>query len=119
MKSNAILYIITVQCKVFRLYSNGSKLPEALRGRTPAVGRLMYTARLKHEQIRLTVFTAQLLALDNDNCIIPVLDSAILMRISDRGMLLSGQEVIARGSSRNSRTDYYRQAWVVRPIAGE
>jgi hypothetical protein len=107
-----------VQCNVYRLYSNGAKLPEGVRGRTPAVGRLTYTARLKHDQIRLTVFTAQLLALDNDNCIIPVLDSAILMRINERGILLSGQEVIARGSSRNSRTDYYRQAWVVRPIAG-
>jgi hypothetical protein len=113
-----MLYIKTVQCKVFRLYSNGSKLPEAVRGHTPAVGRLIYSARLKHEQIRLTVFTAQLLALDNDRCIIPVLDTAILMRISDRGMLLSGQEIIARGNSRNSRTDYYRQAWVIRPIAG-
>ena len=107
-----------MQCKVFRLYTSGLKLPEGVRGRAPAVGRLIYAARLKHEEIRLTVFTAQLLALDNDNCIIPVLDAAIVMRINERGMLLSGQEIIARGNSRNSRTDYYRQAWVVRPIAG-
>ena len=81
-------------------------------------GRLIYSPRLKHEQIRLSVFTAQLLALDSDNCVIPVLDSAVVMKISARGLLLSGQEVIARNGSRNSRTEYYRQAWVVKPFAG-
>jgi len=108
-----------MECSVYRLYSNGTKLSEAVRGRSPVVGRLVYAPRLKHDQIRLTVFTAQLLALDNERCVIPVLDSAIVMRINERGLLLSGQEVIARGNSRNSRTDYYRQAWVVKPLAGE
>jgi hypothetical protein len=71
-----MLYIKSVQCKVFRLYSSGLKLPEGVRARSPAVGRLIYAARLKHEEISLTVFTAQLLAPDSDNCIIPVLVDA-------------------------------------------
>ena len=79
----------------------------------------MYSPRLKHDEIRLTVFTAQLLALRGDECVIPVLDSAVLMKINERGMLLSGQEVIARNADRNTRKEYYRQAWVIKPIARE
>ena len=107
-----------MQCHVFRLYSKGIELPATVRERAPVSGRLMYAPRLKHEQIRLSVFTAQLLALESDDCVIPVLDSAIVMKISARGMLLSGQEVIARNGSRNSRTEYYRQAWVIKPFVG-
>ena len=106
-----------MRCKVFRLYRHGAELSPAMRERDPVAERLVYAPRLKHDQIRLSVFTAQLLALDSDRCVIPVLNAAIVMKISGRGMLLSGQEVIARNGSRNARSDYYRQAWVVKPIA--
>ena len=78
----------------------------------------MYSPRLKHDEIRLTVFTAQLLGLRSDASVIPVLDSAVLMKINERGMLLSGQEVIARNGGRNTRKEYHRQAWVIKPLAG-
>ena len=84
-----------MHCHVFRLYSQGVALPKPDCERAPVSGRLMYSPRLKHDQIRLSVFTAQLLALESDDCVIPVLDSAILMKISDRGLLLSGQEMAA------------------------
>ena len=51
-------------------------------------------------------------------CVIPVLDRAVLMKINERGMLLRGQEVIARNDGRNARKEHYRQAWVIKPIAG-
>ena len=113
------LYIVTVECKIYRLYSNGVKLPETVRDRAPKIGRLLYRARIPHEQIRLTVFTAQLVDLKSDQLVIPPLDSAIVVRISERGLLLCGQEVIARGGGRNSRTDYYRQEWVCKPVSME
>ena len=100
------------------MYSNGVALPDSVRGQKPVVGRLMYAPRLKHDEIRLTVFTAQLLALRSDECLIPALDSAVLMKINERGMLLSGQEVLARNSGRNARKEWYRQAWVIKPMAG-
>ena len=108
-----------MECRVFRLYSNGVALPDSVRGHKPVVGRLMYAPRLKHDEIRLTVFTAQLLGLRSDASVIPVLDSAVLMKVNERGMLLSGQEVIARNGGRNTRKEYYRQAWVIKPIARE
>ena len=51
-------------------------------------------------------------------CVIPVLDSAVLMKINERGMLLRGQEVSARNDGRDARKEHYRQAWVIKPIAG-
>jgi hypothetical protein len=106
-----------VECKIYRLYSNGLKLPEALRDRAPKIGRLLYRARIGHEQIRLTVFTAQLVDLKSDQLVIPPLDSATLIRINERGLLFCGQEVIARGGGRNARTDYYQQEWVCKPLS--
>lgn len=111
------LYIITVECKIYRLYSNGTRLSENLIDRAPKIGRLLYRARIRHEKIAFTVFTAQLVELTSDNLVIPPLDSAILLRISERGMLLCGQEVIARGRGKNSRTDYYQQEWVCKPLS--
>ncbi len=110
-------HIVTVECKIYRLYSRGVKLPETLRDRAPQIGRLLYRARIAHEQIRLTVFTAQLVALHSDQLVIPPLDSATLIRVNERGMLFCGQEVIARGSGRNSHTDYYQQEWVCKPLS--
>ena len=105
-----------MQCKVFRLYSNGVKLSDAVLQRAPKEGRLLYASRIRHEQIRLSVFTAQLVELNSDQLVIPPIDAAVILRISDRGLLVAGQEVIARGGSRNAHCDYYRQEWVCKPV---
>lgn len=114
-----ILYIVTVKCKVYRLYSNGAKLAETVRPGTPKIGRLVYAAKLRHEQIRLTVFTAQLLEFNGDQNLIPPIDSAVIMRINERGILLCGQELIVRRGGVKSRCDYYRQSWVCKPLVME
>lgn len=105
-----------MHCKVYRLYSNGVKLSEDTRQRAPREGRLIYIPRIRHEEIRQTVFTAQLVELNSDKLIIPPIDSAVILRINDRGLLVAGQEVIARGGGRNARGDYYRQEWVCKPV---
>jgi hypothetical protein len=110
------LYISTVHCKVYRLYSNGIQLSEAARLSVPREGRLLYSARIRHEQVRLSAFTAQLVELNNDQLVIPPIDSALILRMNERGILIAGQEVIARGGGRNSRSDYYRQEWVCKPV---
>ena len=114
-----LLYIVTVHCKVYRLYSNGSKLSEAVRPGAPKIGRLVYAARLRHEQLRLTVFTAQLLELNSDQNLIPPIDSAVIIRINERGMLLCGQEVIVRRGGSKAKCDYYRQTRVCNPFMTE
>ena len=60
------LYSYTVECKVYRLYSNGVKLSDQARQTQPKIGRLLFAARIRHQQIRLTVFTAQLLELKRE-----------------------------------------------------
>ena len=105
-----------MHCKVYRLYSNGVKLSDAVRQRAAKEGRLLYACRIRHEQIRLSVFTAQLVELNSDQLVIPPIDSAVILRVSDRGLLVAGQEVIARGSGRNAHCDYYRQEWVCKPV---
>ena len=117
--NHQILYIFTVQCKVYRLYNNGAKLAETVRPGAPKIGRLVYSARLRHEQVRLTVFTAQLLELNGDQNLIPPIDSAIILRINERGILLCGQEVIARRGGIKAKCDYYRQSWVCKPLMME
>ena len=114
-----LLYIVTVHCKVYRLYSNGAKLSEAVRPGAPKIGRLVYAARLRHEQLRLTVFTAQLLELNSDQNLIPPIDRAIILRINERGILLCVQEVIARRGGIKAKCDYYRQSWVCKPLMME
>ena len=97
-----------MKCKVYRLYSNGARLSEAVRPGAPKIGRLIYSARLRHEQLRLTVVTAQLLELNSDQKLIPRIDSAVIMRINERGLLLCGQEVIVRRGGIKAKCDYYR-----------
>ena len=105
-----------MQCKVYRLYSNGVLLSEHHRQQQPRVGRLIYAARIRHKQVRLTVFTAQLLELRSEEMVLPPIDSAVILRISDRGMLIGGQEVIARRTNTKSKCDYYPQQWVCKPL---
>ena len=100
------LYSYTVECKVYRLYSNGVKLSEQARQTQPKIGRLLFAARIRHKQIRLTVFTAQLLELKSEDMVLPPIDSAVILRINDRGLLVAGQEVVARRSSNKSKCDY-------------
>lgn len=113
------LYSYTVECKVYRLYSNGVKLSEQARQTQPKIGRLLFAARIRHKQIRLTVFTAQLLELKSEDMVLPPIDSAVILRINDRGLLVAGQEVVARRSSNKSKCDYYPQEWVCKPIYRE
>ena len=62
-------HIYTVKCKVSRLYSNGVKLSEQARQTQPKNGRLLFAARIRHQQIRLTVFTAQMLELKSEDMV--------------------------------------------------
>lgn len=109
------LYINAVECKIYRLYSNGVKLPEQHRQSQPRIGRLLYWPRVPHDEIRLTTFTAQLLELKSDALVIPPIDDATILRINERGLLLCGQEVIA-GRGHKSRSEYFPQEWVCKPI---
>jgi len=90
-----------------------------VRPGAPKIGRLIYSARLRHEQLRLTVFTAQLLELNSDQNLIPPIDGAVIVRINERGMLLCGQEVIVRRGGIKAKCDYYRQTWVCKPFMTE
>ena len=108
-----------MECTVYRLYSNGILLPKQHRQTQPRVGRLIYAARLRHKQVRLTVFTAQLLELRSEDMVLPPIDSAVILRINDRGMLVSGQEVVARRGNTKSKCDYYPQQWVCKPLRKE
>lgn len=105
-----------MRCKIHRLYRQGKVLSEEDRVLCFAIGNLKYAARLANHQIRLTVFTAHLVSLGDSQYAVPPLDCAVLTRIDERGMLLVGQEVIARSADRNARKEHYRQAWLVEPL---
>ena len=51
--------------------------------------------------------------------VLPPIDSAVILRINDRGMLVSGQEVVARRGNAKSKCDYYPQQWVCKPLRKE
>lgn len=102
-------------CSVSPLYRAGEPLSAEQRAAATVAGVLEYEARIKHAQIRLSVFTAYLVAGEDRHYKLPPLDSAVLLRIDSRGMVLAGQEIIARGAGRNARKECHKQAWLVRP----
>lgn len=102
-------------CSVTPLYRAGEPLSAEQRAAATVAGVLEYEARIKHAQIRLSVFTAYLVAGEDRHYKLPPLDSAVLLRIDSRGMVLAGQEIIARGAGRNARKECHKQAWLVQP----
>lgn len=49
--------------------------------------------------------------------VLPPLDAAYITRLDSRGILIRGQEIIARSRSIKSRLEYYDQLWPCKPVA--
>lgn len=113
---DSLLYIYTVQCKVFRLNSRGVPLPESSRTEQSKIGRLHLKARSTRHPEQRSVFMAMLLEPSRENPILPPLDDAVVVRISDRGMLIRGTEVIAHGPANKQTFTRHAQEWVCKPV---
>ena len=111
-----LLYIYTVQCKVFRLNSRGVPPPETSRTEQPKIGRLHLKARSTRHPEQRSSFMAILLEPSSENPILPPLDEAVVVRISDRGMLIRGTEVIAHGPANRQTFTRHAQEWVCKPL---
>lgn len=94
--------------QVYRLRERGLRLTgEVVEQRGPDVGELLFKQRLT----RSRVFLASLVRpLDyKDYHVIPVMDQAVIVRITPKGMLISGMEQIE--GWRRSNDQQYRQGW--------
>ena len=101
-----------MRCKVYRLYDHGVRLEKhAAQQNSPKVGRLIYELSVRALTVEHTVFTAQLLATGSDQLILPVLNSARLLKVNGDGLLLHGTEVVA-ARGRKSVGESYTQAWL-------
>lgn len=101
-------------CAVYRMYEGSESLGEEAMRRAPTRGLLSYQDRLRHDEIRMTVFTARL-GDEHGHYVLPPLDSAVVLRIDERGILIGGAEVHSRTGKRNSHTTHSRQAWLIQP----
>lgn len=102
-------------CDVIRLLISETPSGDRVERRPAVRGRIDYSPRLRHDEIRLTVFTAYLSDEDGNN-LLPPLDAAVLLKIDNEGILLGGAAVYSRTGGRNSRTFHTRQAWLISPI---
>jgi hypothetical protein len=104
--------------EVFRTRFEGGKLQsvEAIK-HTRRVGELTYTERIYDPRPSRSIYLATLLQPDGETYVIPALDQARLRKIQ-RGILISGIEVIPRGiGSKNIKSDNHPQTWFCRPVA--
>lgn len=61
-------------------------------------------------------FRAMLVSADQaGQNVLPPLDHAFITRLDSRGILIRGQEIIARSPSIKSRLEYYDQLWLCKP----
>ena len=99
-------------CIVYRIRSQGQKRERELIRSTPSRGDLHFDHRIWDPRPARQIMKATLLADDGERYLLPVLDRARLVTIRGNGMLITGTEVIPRGTGmKNIRADYYPQTW--------
>ena len=65
-------------------------------------------------------FRAMLVSADQaGKNVLPPLDAAYITRLDSRGILIRGQEIIARSASVKSNLTYYDQLWLCKPVLTE
>ena len=80
-------------------------------------GELRFDSRLWDPRPGRQIMKASLLAADGVRYVVPVLDHARLVRINADGILITGLEVIPRGTGmKNIKADYYPQTWWCVPV---
>lgn len=94
--------------QTYPLRNHGQRLArQEILDRGPIFGELVYRERIA----RSGIYLATLLVDQDGTYGLNPLDRAVVRRITDKGLLIAGREVVTRVPSIKSSADYWPQTW--------